>query len=239
MAGQRLNEWNFEVLRYLRAYATTGRGWEWKRVKGWIFTQEFPHSLRIASTYLQTLARNYAVDLSDVRDPFQDRPIYLYRISAVGLAMLAAHERQDGGGTDDPLAYATIDTPADNLSADELETIFISSAQWRGLEYLQQRRSTFTPAEILKAVEFRFYMNDADLLVRKHLAVEEQEPGGTRKFRASTLGRRARAVDTTTSSYTVKVHVPGILAAAGKHKNAEQKRRAPERQRTGGIVSGG
>jgi len=240
MAGQKLNEFNFEVLRYLRAYAATGKGWEWRRVKGWIFANEFPQLLRLASSYLPTLVRHYSVDLSDVRDPFQDRPTYLYRISGVGLAMLAAHERE--AGEPNPLAETTIEPPAEHLSAEELETVFLSAAQWRGLEYLERHRSrglAYTPAEILKAIDFRFYMNDADLLVRKDLAVEEQEAGGPRTFRVSRLGRRARAVDTTTSKYTVKVHVPGILAAAETHSNAKEKRPAAERQRTGGIVSGG
>jgi hypothetical protein len=38
MAGHRLNEWNFDVLRHLRTWAAADKGWEWNGVKGWIST---------------------------------------------------------------------------------------------------------------------------------------------------------------------------------------------------------
>src|SRR5690348_10555580 len=112
MAGQRLNRFNFEVLRYLRAYAAGEKGWHWRGVSGWIFAAEFPRRLRLASSYLPTLSNHYCVDRSNVGDPFQHQATYLYRIWAVGLAMLGAHEQQGGAEGCIP-AHVTIQQPAD------------------------------------------------------------------------------------------------------------------------------
>lgn len=222
MGEPRLGEAVIEILRYLRAEVGADRGWSLFDVRGWRFANEFPDSLKLVDSRIQTLVRHGMVDRADVRDPFQRRPLYLYRISASGLEALAAHEAR-GGATPAGKTPVTLPPQAESRNLLQSETIFLSAAQWRGLLYLQQQPSglLFTPASIGRAIERGFYANDGDLLVRRMLAACVVPAHGPRRYGVAPLGLLARAIDEDTSGYLVMVHVPGIREAASSGDEAE------------------
>lgn len=249
------------MLRVLRSCLQENGGWKWRGVRGWMFTYDFPYHLSgLASGFLSTLADNYLVDREDVRDPFVQRPVNLYRITQLGIDLLADWEREQraaprsaeaepgviplpvpasAGPADESAAEPiSVSPPAESRSEEELESIFIASHQWTALAFLQtQPLEKWLTAREIRPGAPRFNPNDAYLLVDKALAEESLPEEGERRYRASRLGRNARLRDDKANERMVMIHVPGIRAAAAAglgHAHTRQRE-----QRRSGPISGG
>lgn len=260
MPSRRLSERNYDYLRVLRTCLIQNGGWEWRGARGWMFSTEFPHSLRsLATGFLATLGANHLAEREDVRDPFVRRPSNIWRISQFGIDTLAEYERAQQTAPSSELEPGVIVFPrinalerelakpesiivpplAASLSGVECETIFIARHQWDGLALLQTQEpeAWVTLAEIRKAVG-RFFSDDASLLFEKALIDVSRPDAGNRMFRATMIGRGARLRDGETNARAAMVHVPGIRVAATAGAGTKHEAPHPGKRRVG-PVSGG
>lgn len=259
VSTRRFSERNYDCLRALRTCLLQKGGWEWRGARGWLFSTEFPYQLAgLATGFLSSLADNHLVDREDVRDPFVRRPSNIYRITQLGIDLLAEHEREQRTAPrlePEPgvIVFSTINAvepesgepepiivPGLTESPSEVErdTIFIARHQWNGLAFLQTQpaEAWFALGDFRDAIG-RFHPNDAYLLVDKALLNMSKSDAGERKYRATTIGRGARLRDGETNERAAMVHVPGIRAAATSAR-ANPVAQQP-RERPSGPVSGG
>ena len=183
------------ALAVLRDAAVRERGWMRRGVRGWMFRDEVEAATgERLSGVLPWLAARGLADRVDVRSAAR-RATWLYRVSARGLRLLAAHE-----GREEPAALrAPGDDPADagalylpRAAWDALETLRLHA-----LEGLGRRRfgehGWMTLAE-LRATGDPVQAADLGWLVRQGLAERRQVPGAApplRLFRATGRGLRA------------------------------------------------
>jgi hypothetical protein len=262
MPSRRLSDRNYDYLRVLRFCLLNNGGWEWRGARGWMFSTEFPYPIAgLAAGFLSSLANNYLVAREDVSDPFVQRPSNFYRITQLGIELLAEREREQRAalGSDDsepgvivfPTSESAASVPyqpepiivpalADSRSEVERDTIFVAQHQWKAVAFLQtQPEEGWFTLGAVRDVVGRFDSDDACLLAGKALLGESKpDVRGQWKYRASLLGRGARLRDGDTNKRLAMVHVAGIRTAAAATQSDRSERR-PRSSRRVGPTSGG
>lgn len=217
--GKKLQPHAVDLLAQLSGFAVNGEMWQRRRVRGWAFSDELSYSgLRV--DHLVGLAQSGLVWREDVGDPYRSNPLCIHRITQTGQNVLA-----DVKG----LPHVTIPHPADELSEEELETLFLSADTWLGLEFLirQDPEKWFSHSAIAAGSGRPFYTTDGDYLLRRNL-VERQKlkEENRRVYRATKDARGARLIEK--NDWRAQVHFPGVRDAAARARRGGK-----------GSVSGG
>lgn len=191
-----------QVLALLSAHAREKKGWHRRGVRGWVFTDELGKVAFAGELLTAAAARGFAIR-EDVLDPGRKLPLYINRITQAGEDHLALHEGREAVKVRAPHF----------LSSADAETLYIPSGAWTGLCALA---TSPNPEEWIPAVRIGpgFYAEDREFLRARHL-IEVLRPASGRAngpllYRATALGRGARARDTTTSRDRVQVRVNGL-----------------------------
>jgi hypothetical protein len=199
-----------EVLRALRARSSDNVGWMRRCVRGWIFTDEL-RSFPLAVERLVSLAERGLVSREDVLDPGRNLPLYINRITQAGEVYLSVLESRDA---------VTIRRPR-RLSAADAVTIYLPRSAWAALRVLAAVRDPeelVAGALVARQSGEKFFAEEREALERRKLIEVFRPATGGRHhplmYRATRLGRGARARDTRSSTKRVQVTVPGIALRA-------------------------
>lgn len=202
-----LNDDNAELLAALVEDALGGAGWTRDGIRGWRFIDELTERFPFAIDTLRPLLRAGLVAREDVLDPGRTTPLYLHRATQAGEDRLAARERR----VPRPL-------PRPRHAPADAETLYLPANAWAGLSVLAafDDPDAWVPAtEIGERIRRTFFFEDGVYLERRGL-VERRRPEATTRrnepmrYRATALGRAARARDRRASATRVQVVVPGI-----------------------------
>lgn len=202
------------VLEVLGRCAEAGAGWRWGGVEGWMLFDEVDAA--VAEQVPEILPYLVQLDLAarvDVRPPGRSRPVWLYRVTAAGLGLLARRE----GRALPALADAGED-PADTGA------FFLLRRIWPAFAVLQVRsrageRSGWMTLRQLAEVRARLDSEDAAWLVRTGLAERSRlthaAGRGSWRFRATTLGLAVEITAPRSSQWVrVRVRRQTVLADA-------------------------
>jgi hypothetical protein len=199
--GKKLHEHGVELLSALSGFALKGELWQRRGVRGWAFSEELSYwGLRV--DMLVPLAQAGLVWREDVRDPYRSNPLCIHRITQAGQNVLA-----DVKG----LPHVTIAQPADQLSEEEMESLYLSFDCWLGLEFLirQDQGQWFSHSAIATGSGRPFYTTDGDYLLRRNLVERKKlEEGNRRVYRATGDAHGARLIDRT--ELRAQVHFPAL-----------------------------
>jgi hypothetical protein len=195
------------LLRALNDFAIRESMWLRRGVRGWAFADELPQPIVLRTEQLQRLAESGLILREEARDPFRTSSIAIHRITQAGRDVLAAA---------DSLAKVAL-PPAGDLTFVDAETVYMPLHAWVLLDALaaQGPEGWHTLAALRETTgksiraENQFFLLSRELVVRRRSATWEPWV-----FRATPLGRAARALDSTSSRYRAQVHIPGIAAAA-------------------------
>jgi len=178
------------------------------------FSDELPKS-HVLLDQLRSFAARGLVDREDVRDAFRSSPMHLHRITQAGANVLAH-------ATGTPIV--TIE-PAGQLAPADVDPLFVSPSASDILAFLavQEHGRWFSFAEIRKASGRRPMADHGRFLLSRGLVERRSSPGqgGRFVYRATGLGRGARAIDAGTSHSRVQIHVPGLAAAAERSSGTD------------------
>lgn len=211
-----------ELLQQLAAVLLSNRGWNHLKVRGWKFSDEFaPVEIAMDHGARAQLVRDMMIERDDVGDPARRSPWYLFRITQFGIEVL------QGMGLVPP--DVAVEFPCEP-TAEDRDTIFMSMDAWRALEYLgtQSREGWETFSAIRTNAAAGFFPDDVEFLVKRQLIVVDRTQPGGHRYRATPLGRGARALDVTTIKARAQVLVPGIREQVQPPKLAPPRRRSPD-----------
>lgn len=219
-----------EILQQLAVALLNDRGWKHRGMRGWMFSDEFDR-LPVAMDHgaRSQLLRDMMIERDDVHDPGRRQPQYLFRITQFGFEVL------QGMGL--VPADAKVELPLERTE-ETGDTIFMSMVAWQALEYLgkqsRQQGGWVEMSTIRSDATPSFLPDDVHFLVGRGLVEVNNPPHATRRrYRATALGRRARALDVTTIKTRAQVLVPGI------RKEVQPPRLAAPRRRAADTLSGG
>lgn len=201
-----------EERRFLCALADDAvgeKGWCWRGVRGWRFTDELSADFPLLMDHLKSLAERGYVQRDDVLDPGRSAAWYLNRVTIRGEDFLGG----TGGWVPRPIGKAG------ELTALDRETLFIARSAWAGLvalSALTENDGWVPMVEVGCRTGRPFCRNDAASLITRGLMERtppvdvKRTPRGSLHLRATRLGRGAKLIDGTTSTMRVQIHVPGI-----------------------------
>lgn len=196
-----------DVLAILSSRARENTGWQRRGIRGWMFTDEFG-KVAFAADGLTAAAARGLVSREDVLDPGRKLPLYINRITQGGENLLASHRGREA---------LTIPAPRRRLTAADAETLYLPSGAWTGLRVMASNPNAeeWIPAARLGP---GFFAEDREFLRSRQLAEVLRPTSGRANapllYRATALGRGARALDTTTSADRVQIRVKGATLRA-------------------------
>lgn len=192
------------ILAPLSTHAREKRGWQRRGVRGWAFTDELGAAALVGAELLNAAAARGLVVREDVMDPGRRLPLYINRITQAGEDLIARHEGRTA---------ATITPPRRDLTPADAETLYVPRGTWSGLRTLaaQPDADAWIPAA---AMDARFDAEDRKFLLSRNLAQVRRPDSGRANegflYRATPLGRGAKARDTTSSEVRVQIRVQGL-----------------------------
>ena len=202
----RYSEQALHLLRFLRSFALQGEGWQRRGVRGWVFTPELTSRFPLCADHLTRFFRDGLISRDDVRDAIRTNPINVHRITQAGENLLAEVEART------PVEIQ----PSGELSDTERHSIYMTAHAWQMLRILVSHDPDewISTAHITSQTGIPVYTEDALFLLSRGL-IERKKPIGMPSnapmlHRATRLGRNAQAIDETTSTSHVHVHVPGL-----------------------------
>lgn len=199
-------EW--AVLRVLERRARVDAGWRWGGVAGWALYDDVAVQVdESVPGVLPSLAKLGLADRVDVRPPGRDRSVWLYRISARGVRVLAEH---DGVA---PAALAPFgEDPADG------GTYFLPRRVWPAILALQTRAGAgfgaWMTLQRLTALGAQVATSDVDWLLRNGLVERRRLSralvSGTWSYRVTPMGRHLEATAPPSNEWVrVRLRPPG------------------------------
>jgi hypothetical protein len=194
------------LLRFLRSCAVQGEGWQRRGVRGWLFTPELTGQFPLCADHLTRFFREGRIVRADVRDAVRTNPINVHRITQAGENLLAEIE-----------ARTAVEIQASGEpSEQERHSIYMTTHAWQILRILVARDPDdwVSTTHLTSQARIAVYTDDALFLLSRGL-IERKKPTGmptnaAMLHRATSLGRNAEAIDESTSTSHVHVHIPGL-----------------------------